>query len=117
MHPAEKMTHLEDLKPNGAVRGILPDQVLTVVSVQWFGSEALELTYTYKGRPDVLPTNYFTGVTNRIRLAHLFDPFSPFPLPSSNRYPTRSWRFTNRCWAGKLCASHLPMILAPAKRS
>src|ERR1039458_5122713 len=39
------MTRLEDLQPNAAVRGILPDQVVTVVTVQWFGSEALELTY------------------------------------------------------------------------
>ncbi|MCU0983076.1 MAG: hypothetical protein MUF25_28280, partial [Pirellulaceae bacterium] len=39
------MTKLEDLQPNAAVRGILPDALVTVVSVQWFGSEALELTY------------------------------------------------------------------------
>jgi hypothetical protein len=39
------MTRLEDLQPNAAVRGILPDALVTVVSVQWFGSEALELTY------------------------------------------------------------------------
>jgi hypothetical protein len=39
------MTHLEDLTPNAAVRGIVPDALVTVVSVQWFGSEALELTY------------------------------------------------------------------------
>ena len=36
---------LEDLRPSAAVRGILPDALVTVVSVQWFGSEALELTY------------------------------------------------------------------------
>lgn len=36
---------LEDLQPNAAVRGLLPDCLVTVVSVQWFGSEALELTY------------------------------------------------------------------------
>jgi hypothetical protein len=36
---------LENLQPTAAVRGILPDQVVTVVSAQWFGSEALELTY------------------------------------------------------------------------
>jgi len=34
----------EDLRPNAAVRGILPDCLVTVVSVQWFGSEAVELT-------------------------------------------------------------------------
>jgi hypothetical protein len=39
------MARLEDLQPNAAVRGILPDALATVVSVQWFGSEALELTY------------------------------------------------------------------------
>ncbi len=39
------MSKLEQLTPNAAVRGILPDGLVTVVSVQWFGSEALELTY------------------------------------------------------------------------
>jgi hypothetical protein len=39
------MSKLEDLTPNAAVRGILPDGLVTVVNVQWFGSEALELTY------------------------------------------------------------------------
>ena len=39
------MMRLEDLQPNAAIRGILPDCLVTVVSVQWFGSEALELTY------------------------------------------------------------------------
>jgi hypothetical protein len=36
---------LEQLQSNAAVRGILSDALVTVVSVQWFGSEALELTY------------------------------------------------------------------------
>ena len=36
------MTRLEDLTTNAAVRGILPDCLVTVVSVQWFGSEALD---------------------------------------------------------------------------
>ena len=39
------MIRLEDLQPKAAVQGILPDSLVTVVSVQWFGSEALELTY------------------------------------------------------------------------
>src|SRR3989442_5875825 len=39
------MSKLEELRPNAAVRGILPDALVTVVNVQWFGSEALELTY------------------------------------------------------------------------
>jgi hypothetical protein len=39
------MANLEDLQPNASVRGILPDRLVTIVNVQWFGSEALELTY------------------------------------------------------------------------
>ncbi|MDD5205918.1 MAG: hypothetical protein PHS17_10875 [Desulfobacterales bacterium] len=39
------MSRLEDLQPRAAIRGILPDSLVTVVNVQWFGSEALELTY------------------------------------------------------------------------
>jgi hypothetical protein len=39
------MAKLEGLRPNAAVRGILPDGLVTVVSVQWFGSDARELTY------------------------------------------------------------------------
>lgn len=39
------MIKLEDLRPSAAVRSLLPDCLITVVNVQWFGSEALELTY------------------------------------------------------------------------
>lgn len=36
---------LEDLQTNSVVNGIVPNAQVTVVSVQWFGSDALELTY------------------------------------------------------------------------
>ncbi len=36
---------LEEILPIATIRGILPDALATVVSTQWFGSEALELTY------------------------------------------------------------------------
>src|SRR6266404_7559878 len=94
------MTRLEDLQPTAAVRGILPDQVVTVVSVQWFGSEALELTYkgpsgrvanelvyrhdeprleiVEQGRPWSFDGDgalfRLVSEAQRIRLAHLFDP-------------------------------------------
>ncbi len=94
------MTHLEDLRPNAAVRGILPDCLVTVVSVQWFGSEALELTYktpagkvaneliyrhdesrleiVEQGRPWSFDGDgglfRLVSEAHRIRLAHLFDP-------------------------------------------
>jgi len=45
------MLTLEQLHPNASIRGIIPDALVTVVNVQWFGSEALELTYkTPSGR-------------------------------------------------------------------
>jgi hypothetical protein len=94
------MIRLEDLQPNAAVRGLLPDCLVTVVSVQWFGSEALELTYktpsgkvanellyrhdeprldlAEQGRPwsfDGDGTMFrLVSEAHRIRLAHLFDP-------------------------------------------
>jgi superfamily II DNA or RNA helicase len=93
-------SHLEDLQPNAAVRGVLPDNLVTVVSVQWFGSEALELTYKdaagrvanmllYRhdeprlevvehGRPWSFDGDgslfRLVSEAQRIRLAHLFDP-------------------------------------------
>ena len=94
------MTQLEQLQPNVALRSILPDALVTVVSVQWFGSEALELTYkTATGRVanellyrhdearlEVVehgrPWSFdgdgarfrLVSEAQRIRLAHLFDP-------------------------------------------
>jgi superfamily II DNA or RNA helicase len=39
------MAALEDLKPGSSIRGVLPGGVVSVVNVQWFGSDAIELTY------------------------------------------------------------------------
>ena len=91
---------LEDLQPDAAVRGILAEGLVTVVSVRWFGSTALELTYKtpegkvangllYRedeprlevvevGRPWSLDGDgalfRLVSEAQRIRLAHLFDP-------------------------------------------
>jgi SNF2 family DNA or RNA helicase len=94
------MIRLELLQPNAAVRGIVPDALVTVVSVQWFGSEAVELTYktalgkvanellyrhdeprleiVEQGRPWSFDGDgalfRLVSEAQRIRLAHLFDP-------------------------------------------
>jgi len=94
------MAALEDLKPGGSVRGVLPNGAVTVVSVQWFGSEAVELTYKdatgrvaneilYRDREADLevvqegrPWSFdgdgalfrLVAEAQRIHLAHLFDP-------------------------------------------
>jgi hypothetical protein len=39
------MTKLEDLKPDASVKGIVPDSLVTFVTMKWFGSDAIELTY------------------------------------------------------------------------
>jgi len=91
---------LENLIPNTSVGGILPNCLVSVVNVNWFGSEAIELTYkdpsgkignqlVYRhdeprieiaelGRPWSFDGdgNLFRLVSeaHRIRLAHLFDP-------------------------------------------
>ena len=96
----EQGMKLEDLQANAAVRGVLADGLVTVVSVQWFGSEALELTYKtpagkvanellYRddesrleivevGRPWSFDGDgalfRLVSEAQRIRLAHLFDP-------------------------------------------
>jgi hypothetical protein len=36
---------LEELRPNATVRGILPDGLVTIVSVSWHGADALTLIY------------------------------------------------------------------------
>src|ERR1043166_6147653 len=94
------MTKLEELQPKAAVRGSLPDALATVVNVQWFGSEAIELTYktavgkvanellyrhdeprlelVEQGRPWSFDGDgalfRLVSEAQRFRLAHLFDP-------------------------------------------
>ena len=94
------MLKLEQLQNNTAIRGIVPDALVTVINVQWFGSEALELTYkttsgkvaneliyrhdeprlelVEQGRPWSFDGDgalfRLVSEAQRIRLAHLFDP-------------------------------------------
>ncbi|MGB4923852.1 MAG: helicase-related protein, partial [Candidatus Nitrotoga sp.] len=94
------MLKLEQLQTNTAIRGVVPDALVTVVNVQWFGSEALELTYktpsgkvanellyrhdeprlelVEQGRPWSFDGDgalfRLVSEAQRIRLAHLFDP-------------------------------------------
>jgi hypothetical protein len=91
---------LEDLTSGASVRGILPDAVVSVVSVQWHGCDALTLVYrdpagkvadeilyrhdeprlevVEQGRPWSFDGDgamfRLVAEAHRIRLAHLFDP-------------------------------------------
>ncbi|MGF1547348.1 MAG: helicase-related protein [Thiotrichales bacterium] len=94
------MSRLEELLPDTQIRGILPDVLVTVESVRWFGSDAVELTFKapngklgnellYRwdesrievaehGRPWSFDGDgelfRLVSEAQRIRLAHLFDP-------------------------------------------
>src|SRR5260370_21972629 len=94
------MRRLEEITPGSAIKGILPDSVVSAINAQWFGSEALELTYKdavgrvgnqllYRhdeprievvaaGRPWSFDGDgalfRLVSEAQRIRLAHLFDP-------------------------------------------
>ena len=94
------MVRLEDLTRGASLRGILPDEVVTIINVIWYGSDAVELTYkNTHGRPHAVllyresessldlvsigrPWSFdgdgylfrLVSEAHRIRLAHLFDP-------------------------------------------
>ncbi len=94
------MGKLEDLTRGAVVKGILPDCLVTVIDVKWYGSAAIELTYKDPaGKPSVVllyrdreptleigeadrPWSFdgdgklfrLVSEAHRINLAHLFDP-------------------------------------------
>jgi SNF2 family DNA or RNA helicase len=94
------MAQLEDLTRGAVVRGILPNQVVTVIDANWHGSDVIELTYKdansqphteilFRDREVILelvtegrPWSFdgdgallrLVSEAHRIRLAHLFDP-------------------------------------------
>lgn len=94
------MARLEDLQIDMSMKGILPDSLVTVVSVKWYGDAALELTYKtpsgqvsneilYRSDEERLeiaaegaPWSFdgdgslfrLVSEAHRIKLAHLFDP-------------------------------------------
>ncbi|MEN9219054.1 MAG: DEAD/DEAH box helicase, partial [Gloeomargarita sp. DG_2_bins_126] len=91
---------LEDLTRGAIVRGILPNETVTIIDAKWHGSDVVELTYKdLKGQPHTellfrdrestleivtegLPWSFagdgallrLVSEAHRIRLAHLFDP-------------------------------------------
>ena len=94
------MARLEDLERDAIVKGILPEQQVTVVDVKWFGSDVVELIYKNDGgnlgneliyrdsEPSLeivtagRPWSFdgdgalfrLVSEAYRIQLAHLFDP-------------------------------------------
>ena len=95
------MTRLEDIKAGASVRGISPDGLVKVVGVEWYGDEAIKVVYEdgdgtpgsrliYRDEEATVEVASTQGPwsfdgdgallrlvseANRIRLAHLFDPY------------------------------------------
>ena len=94
------MASLDQLQPGSLIKGIVPDRIVTVLSVCWFGSQAIDLTYKdsegklgnqllYRDNEPSLeiaeigrPWSFdgdghlfrLVAEAQRIRLAYLFDP-------------------------------------------
>jgi hypothetical protein len=137
------MTKLEDLRPNASVRGIRSDCLITVVSVQWFGSEAVELTYktpagrvanellyrhhearlelVEQGRPWSFDGDgalfRLVSEAQRIRLAHLFDPVLAVHTSIVDPLPHQITAVYEACCRGSRCDFYWPTTREPAKRS
>lgn len=95
------MARLEDLTPGSSALGIEPQEAVTIVAVQWYGSTALDITYKnsrgelgnrllYRGdeasltiQKNALPWSFdadgaalrLASEAWRIHYAHLFDPY------------------------------------------
>ncbi|MFU8818003.1 MAG: DEAD/DEAH box helicase, partial [Pseudomonadales bacterium] len=95
------MTKLEDIKNGAAVTGIVPNQIVEVVSVDWIGDQAINLVHRIPGGSVSETTLYrddehrlaiehrgrawsfdadgsllrLVTEANRIKLAHYFDPY------------------------------------------
>lgn len=107
------MSVLEDIKPNSQIKGILPSGQITVINVQWHGSDVVEITYrdtagklgsellfrdrqadlevSEPGRPwafDADPAMFrMVSEAYRIRMAYLFDPWLAIHLSQVEPLP------------------------------
>lgn len=137
------MLKLEDLRPTSVIRGLLPDNLATVVNVAWHGTEAVSLIYrdaagrvdeqllfrsdeprleiVEAGRPWSFDADgalfRLVSEARRIRLAHLFDPLLAVHTSLVEPLPTRSPPCTNPCCRASPCASCWPTTPVPAKPS
>jgi hypothetical protein len=134
---------LEQLHPKATIRGVIPDALVTVVNIQWFGSEALELTYKtangkvanellYRHDEDRLelveegrPWSFdgdgalfrLVSEAHRIRLAHLFDPMLAVHTSIVEPLPHQITAVYEPCCRASPCVSCWLTTLAPARPS
>ena len=137
------MAQLEDLKPNSQVKGILPRDTVTILSMQWHGSDVVEVAYrdtagklgsellfrdreadlqitapgtawAFNADPEMFR---LVSEAYRIRMAYLFDPWLAIHLSQVEPLPPKSRLSMVKCCRASLCVSCWQMILAREKRS
>ena len=137
------MAHLEDLKRDTIVKGILLDQQVTVIDAKWIGSAAIKLTYKDE-RGNLGDTLVYRDDRTRSRNRHrrplcgvltgTEHCFALSPKPTVfdwhicsihdwrfihqvlTHCHTRSQQFTKRCSHVNPCVICLPMIPARERR-
>ena len=137
------MVNLEDLKAGARVRGLSPGGLAKVVQVEWFGDQAVKVTFedatgavrnrlVYRNEEPTLEivsagrSWSFDGdgallrlvsEAYRIRLAHLFDPYLAIHTSRIEALPHQITAVYGRCCRGSRSGSCSPTIPAPARRS
>ena len=113
------MARLEDLTRGAAVKGILPDGLVTVVDVKWHGSAVAELTYKdASGRlgSELLYRDREPTIESLRRDVHGVLTETA-PSSDSSRRPTASaWRISSiPCWPSTpRSSSHSPTRSPPS---
>ena len=133
------MARLEDLKVGASFRGLTMDNVVNLVSLEWYGDQAVKVTYEdVGGKTDnrlVYPNGErshevvragrvwaFDGdgallrlvsEAHRLQLAHLFDPHLAIHTSLIEPLRTRSRQSKGRCCPANPCAFSSRMTPAP----
>jgi hypothetical protein len=137
------MLGLESIVAGAKIRGVAGPAVVEVVRVEWIGSDALNVVYRGSNGPSevllyreaeprlelVHATRAFSfdgdgeafriaSEAQRIRLAHLFDPYVAVHSSRIEPLPHQITAvYMARCCHVSLCASCSPMIPVLARRS
>ena len=127
------MTKLEDITVGSSVKGIISNSTVTIVAVQWYGNNVLEITYKDShGQPgnqmllrdeeinltvmdNSLPWS-FDADGEQMKLAYSIRIWLCI-LPQWNRFRIRFQLSIKRCCRSFRCAMCLRMTPVPVKQS
>jgi len=104
-----RMSRLEDLVCGCTVRGILPSELVTIISNQWFGDSVVEVTYkSASGRVD--NTLLYRDDESRLEVSQKTKPWS-FNAPGSTfRLVSEAYRIHLAALFDPLLAVHTSLV-------